>query len=204
MADKVLIGIPIPSQQKIPSHLALALRNVRGNFEVKVERDLPGEDFKGDRIYRITKARERIRQYFLSGNYSHLLFIDSDIDFPPETLEVLLSANADVVYHSYLAHAGYPGIGGIIRTGLGCTLIKRKVLEKCDFITGIEEEGNDAKHRGEDFLFKEKVENASFSILVLENRLQLKHLQYDIDYFWKIFANRKQDREAVFGRNCNS
>lgn len=201
MADKVLIGIPIPSQQKIPSHLASALKNLRGNFDLRIERDLPGEDFKGDRICRIAKARERIRQYFLSGDYSYLLFIDSDIDFPPETLEVLLNANADVVYHSYLAHKGYPGIGGIIRTGLGCTLIKRKVLEKCDFITGIEEEGNEA-NKGEDILFKEKAENASFSVLVLENCLHLKHLQYDKDYFWKIFANRKEETiKALRGKS---
>mgnify|MGYP001134821307 CR=1 FL=1 len=176
---KVLVGIPLPLAQEAPKKLLEDLGNLRGNFEVVFMRDLPEDAYKGDSIFRIAKARERIRAKVLAGDFTHLLFVDSDISFPPETLEVLSSQDADFVSHSYPSKLSS---SLRVQRGLGCSLIKRKVLEKCDFLTGIKEDGNfDAGGTGEDILFRKKIEKEGFKILDLGNKLNIQHLPYDFE-----------------------
>lgn len=179
MKNKILIGIPIHYTQKISEKLKADLKKLRGNFEVLFERDLPEDAYRGDRIYRIAKARERIRQYFLSKDFTHLLFIDSDISFPPETLEVLLSYDADLVFHGYTSKLNKLEID----TGFGCTLIKRKVLEEIPIFKGISFNKNFSGKfsKGEDILFKLRAKEKGFSIIDLSDKLEIKHLPYDFN-----------------------
>lgn len=209
---KVLIGIPIHLTQEIPKELKQDLARLRGNFDILFMRDLPEDAYKGDRVYRIAKARERIRREFLTGDYSHLLFLDSDIGFPAETLEILLAYDADIVTHRYPGkfkiarkikatkfQLGEPvceldGKGGLsVLTGLGCSLIKRRVLEKIDFIEDLEEE-NDL---GEDILFRYKVRKNGFTIIDLKDKLELKHLPYDFKNFLEQWVSREKSGQKV-------
>lgn len=173
---KLLIGIPIHLNQEIPKQLKQDLANLKGDFDILFMRDAPDEEYLGDRIFRIAKARENLRKWALKEKYTHLLFLDSDISFPSETIEVLASQDGDIVSHSYPDKTNKSKIS----LGLGCTLIKREVLEKCSFIEGISEEGNfNPDGQGEDILFREKAKSAGFKIIDLDGKLEIKHLGYD-------------------------
>ena len=49
----------------------------------------------------ITRARNTLVAQFLSGTWSHLLFIDADIEFPPQLIERLVSADKEVACAVY-------------------------------------------------------------------------------------------------------
>ena len=49
----------------------------------------------------ITRARNTLVQLFMDGDYTHLLFIDSDIGFNPETVIRMLEYDKDVVTGIY-------------------------------------------------------------------------------------------------------
>ena len=49
----------------------------------------------------ITRARNTLVQLFMDGDYTHLLFIDSDIAFNPEVVIRMLEYNKDVVTGIY-------------------------------------------------------------------------------------------------------
>jgi len=186
---KILVGIPIHYSAKIPKKLKENLEKLEGSFDIFYARDLKEDAYKGDRIYRIAKARERIRRHALDQGYSHLLFIDSDISFPPETLRVLLSFEGDMITHCYPEK----GKRRRIARGLGCTLIKREVLEKCSFLKGILVKGNFGSGReGEDILFRKKVKRAGFKILNIEKKLELRHLSYDFSNFLDQWTKNKR------------
>ena len=48
-----------------------------------------------DRVFHIAAAREAIRRYFVYSPYDYLLFIDSDIEYPPDTIEKMFSICGD-------------------------------------------------------------------------------------------------------------
>ena len=48
-----------------------------------------------DRVFHIAAAREAIRRYFVYSPYDYLLFIDSDIEYPPDTVERMFSICGD-------------------------------------------------------------------------------------------------------------
>jgi hypothetical protein len=49
----------------------------------------------------ITRARNICVGLFLKGNYTHLLFVDADIEFEPECIRRLLDHNQDIVCAPY-------------------------------------------------------------------------------------------------------
>lgn len=106
---------------------------------------------------------QRGRDVLLRGDYDAMLVIESDIIPPPDTLRRLAALDTDIAYGAYLFrntpvvnifefyHEGARNIGesltvrglwddakrkGVVRcsgAGLGCTLIKRHVLEAIPF-----------------------------------------------------------------------
>ncbi len=112
----------------------------------------------------ITSARNKVKNYLLKHNFDYLLFFDHDVIAPPHTLKTLLEDNKDVVSGMYLLGTEREGKkevrpdifvhheGEFVRmlsvrevlgdalipiaaSGLGCALIKRKVLENITFRT---------------------------------------------------------------------
>ncbi len=110
-------------------------------------------------LYNYRKARKAA----LEGGYGALLTIEQDIIPPSDTIARLVTAEADIAYGLYAFRTSRPVLnayrwvmndgwpdeslslhpaelrkawGGIIRVtglGLGCTLIRRHVLERIDF-----------------------------------------------------------------------
>lgn len=127
------------------------------NRKVIVLRDEPQEN----RIMRIISSRNACRYYFLKNSYDYLFFLDTDMIPPPDALQQLLKVDADIASGNYLCRqeingkllvlpALYKHHGNQLATltmeeakqnnvidiavcGLGCCLIKRKVLEKISF-----------------------------------------------------------------------
>jgi hypothetical protein len=97
------------------------------------------EDSRLTKLERITKARNLLRKLYLFTDNEYLLFLDSDIIVGARTKRILLNTlrthNVDILYNSYLVHNG-----NVCTSGLGCTLIKREVLEKIKFRCGIDGE----------------------------------------------------------------
>ncbi len=116
------------------------------------------------RIEKILNGRKYIREYALKNGYDYVLFVDSDVMIPKQTIEMLLSLNTDVACGALLSvfeidgkktiapilfkdlgdgncqlytYEGtvVPQVLEIGAASLGCTLVARKVLEAVDFRT---------------------------------------------------------------------
>jgi len=114
-----------------------------------------------DRHDRITWKYQRGREAFLRGDYDAMLTAEADMILPGEALERLIDVGADVAYGLYCfrnhphrwsayeevreesakaisddAESAWEAWGQVIPVagvGLGCTLIRRHVLEELDF-----------------------------------------------------------------------
>lgn len=109
------------------------------NFASKIERMLINTplDYKiitfninpelNYQINNITLARESIRQEFLKTNAKYLAFIDSDLTFDINLLNILINKldQYSVIYNSYILHNNK-----VCNNGLGTCLIKREVISK--------------------------------------------------------------------------
>ncbi|MEM5815385.1 MAG: hypothetical protein QXD89_02800 [Candidatus Aenigmatarchaeota archaeon] len=105
-------------------------------------------DDKKIKILNISKAREVIRKYFISSGFDLLFFLDSDISIDKEGLEkmVEMSGKFDLIINAY--PEANPNIKTLVVSGLGCSLIKKKILEKIKFEESV---------HPEDILFFQKV-----------------------------------------------
>lgn len=100
-------------------------------------------------------------QYALEHGYDYWFSVDTDLVLHPKTLETLLEADKDIVseifytdnwcnawmYGQYTPPLEEWKKAGLYRVGMtgACTLVKRKVLEKCDysFIPNVDYWGED-------------------------------------------------------------
>lgn len=95
---KSRIDVVIVDNTKTPEYYYKLIR--RGYKKVyRVER---GENSREA----LTKAQNKIRRVFLDGDYDYLLFIESDLLVPPDTVKRLLSYNKDVVGSTYIIGTG--------------------------------------------------------------------------------------------------
>jgi hypothetical protein len=94
----------------------------------------------------VTRARNRLASEFIKGNWTHLLFIDSDIIFTPEHITRLLSHGEDLVGGHYALKSNAfwgcvstlhddvkqdeRGLIGVRGAGTGFLSIGRNVLER--------------------------------------------------------------------------
>ena len=86
------------------SRLDTMLNNTGLDYKIVVFSINPELDFQ---INNITLARESIRQEFLKTNAQYLAFIDSDLTFDKNLLNILIGKlqQNDVIYNSYRSYA---------------------------------------------------------------------------------------------------
>ncbi len=87
---------------------------------------------KNHRIWSMTFGREAIRRYTLETDASHLLSLDADMTYDPQIINILIDEidGYDVVQSGYMMRSKTLNALGF---GLGCSLIKRDVLDKIEF-----------------------------------------------------------------------
>ncbi|HLD58408.1 MAG TPA: hypothetical protein VI977_02080 [archaeon] len=186
--EKVKIGICIPLYNQVPSVFFIHFVS----FFVETARKYSLEIFQVDSTV-VDVARNVLVENFLQSDCTHMLFLDSDMVFPPDIVELLLKRDKDVVSGlyflrkmllpcfrffkdgNYQSSYDFPkdSLIKVDACGLGCILIKRKVLEKISeqnpgkpFFFTKYEQGSRVKIMGEDTVFCELVKKAGFEIFV--------------------------------------
>jgi hypothetical protein len=121
------------------------------------------EDAAADSYQQITAKYERARQQALAGNYDAMFCVEADMIIPSDALRKLAAIGADVAYGMYCwrhepalgmlncypvvgesrgfslshfpeqARAVWGHVAKVAGVGLGCTLIRRPVLEAIQF-----------------------------------------------------------------------
>ena len=154
-----------------------------GLLDVFFTRDNPSEDGKNNILHNYQKGR----RVFLADDYTHMWVVESDIIPPSNTIERLLALECDLAYGLYCFRHGSPVVnvyrytsgpypdqsitmfpqlykalwGTVTKCsggGLGCVLIKRRVLEQIEFRR--EKDGPDC-----DTYFTEDVYRAGFNMM---------------------------------------
>lgn len=160
----ILVYVPLsPVEPRIfPETLqSLFAMKWRGHLDVVFGwNETPGSWHKYDDL---CEKHNRARRLALLGGYDGILFVENDMIIPTNTLEVLDEVNTDVVYglyvgrhkpHVWLSFFVMEGtVGGSCSSnlelmqsvwgdpvltkgaGLGCTLVRRNVLEAIEFRT---------------------------------------------------------------------
>lgn len=117
----VWVGITLPVDFKRTFRFNLNLDRLN-NMEKLI---LSQEDCQvGNSFFKIAKARDKIVELFLQSNATHILFLGNDVDIPQDTINILLKYNVDVVSQ-----------------GENCVLVKKNVLMKYSFLSGIKLDG---------------------------------------------------------------
>ena len=138
-------------------------------------------------------ARNTLVQNFLDSDSDYLLFLDSDIVFPANLLDVLLKHEKDVVSALYFARKKITPVCRLYKdgnyvsmpieelpkktlfkvdaSGLGCVLIKRKVIEALDKkkkdkpLFKVDYKSR-TESRGEDIYFFDLIRKEGFEVFV--------------------------------------
>lgn len=130
----------------------------------------------------IANLREQCVKIALHAGASHVLFIDSDMRFPEETVDRLLAAKKDIVAANYVQRTmpewwvarrdgqsvsslGKTGLEAVDSVGCGVMLIKLSVLDALPrpwFSTPY----NGQEHVGEDVYFCQRASTAGFSVWI--------------------------------------
>lgn len=154
----------IPSCSSVPSVVSDAVRQQTWPCDLLISERAPVASHPVDllrRLEAVAEHREHCRRLFLAGRCDLLWWVDADVVVPPHALQELLSASGrgrDVVAGLYRQAgedpqpwcAGVVDAGGssqaieqapagllqVSWVGLGCTLIRREVLQQVRGVSG--------------------------------------------------------------------
>lgn len=122
-----MIGIVLPTRGLVFARVESVIERFREKHQVKVYRsgNLP-----------IPLGHSQLSQQALIDGCDYIFYIEEDTVPPDNALDELLKADADIACIDY-GVAGWGCVtrnpqGEILWCGLGCTLVKRKVLETLD------------------------------------------------------------------------
>lgn len=119
----------------------------------------------------------------IENSATHILFIDSDMRFPPDTIHNLMKRNVDIiganckqrvvnewtarVGDKFIGSEGKNGIEEVDTIGMGVTLINTGVFKKLDKpYFSMPWDTNAEKHVGEDVYFCVRAKEAGFKIFI--------------------------------------
>jgi hypothetical protein len=134
----------------------------------------------------LPNQRTELVKRSIEGHASHVLFIDSDMRFPPDTLDKLLAHKLDIVganckhrqANKWTAGVSSKGKAGLVEVGglgFGVTLIRTDVFMRIAepwFATPFD----GSKFIGEDIFFYHKAKEAGFKIMIDHDLSQeIKH-----------------------------
>lgn len=150
------------------------------------------------RFGKILTSRQRVRQRFLEGKYTHLLMVDSDVIIPNDAVTLFGKRTlATGIYLNTFNIAGKPSIRPCLfididgrarhasvaevlsqeelpigAAGLGCTFVAREVLEAVAFRTN-------AHGTGEDIMFYRDAYAAGFPAVAVTS-IKCAHLHFPL------------------------
>jgi hypothetical protein len=177
---KILVGLP--NTGTFPMETVSSLTNLKNPAEAAYM------FISGSLIY---KARENIADEMLKHDFTHLLFVDSDMSFPPDALKKLVSHDKDIVsgrahkrvanfepcfykkcdWKEAIIYHDYPeGLIEVAAVGMAFCLIKREVFEKVS-----KPWFNPTFDIGEDLAFCMRAQEAGFKIWV-DTDLEIGHV----------------------------
>lgn len=119
-----MIGVVIPTRGLVFARVESAIEGFREKYQIRV--------YRSDNLP-IPQGHSLLSQQALADGVTHVWFVEEDTVPPPNALDLLLKADADIACIDY----GVNGWSCITRTpedeilwcGLGCTLIKKEVFE---------------------------------------------------------------------------
>lgn len=184
--EKPKIGVCIPMYKSIPSaffiHFLPFFTKSAKNYKLQI--------FSIDSVV-VDVSRNVLVSNFLRSDCEYLLFLDSDMVFPPNIIDLLIRHDKDVVSAlyflrkkhnpcfrfykdgNYYSTAEFPKnkLIKVDAAGLGCILIKRKVLEDLEKALGdkpfFATTYKSREHStGEDVYFCEKIREQGSEIFV--------------------------------------
>jgi len=148
----------------------------------------------------ISKQRQDLAQAAINSNSTHILWLDSDMSFPPDILETLLTHDLDIVAANYSTRSAprkgvayktigkwetwlkpsdtQPRLQQVEGVGMGCMLVKTSVFSyipkpwyEVSWVPDLQE------FIGEDFYFCKLAQQAGFKVWIDTNlNKQLKHI----------------------------
>ncbi len=138
------VCIAVPTLDMVSAEFAFSLAALLGKraYDKKLSRDVPVALIHQTGSI-IMEARNALVAQARAANASHILFLDSDMVFPPDTLDRLLAHRVDIVCATYVRRTGThellgqtAGMGqnskGLIEYNhipLGCCLIRLSVFD---------------------------------------------------------------------------
>jgi len=183
---KPIIGVCVPLYNMVPSVFHVHFIN----FFVHAAKTYPLRLFHVDSVA-VDISRNALVEKFLQSDCDYLLFLDSDIVFPPNIVDLLMKHDKDFVSALYFTRKKIKPMHRILKNGeyvspdevkpnelieadaigLGCCLIKRSVIEK---VSGQNKNKplfnmklkNRTEFIGEDLFFCDLVQKAGFKIFV--------------------------------------
>jgi hypothetical protein len=223
---KILIGIPTYDKKeycwkelvKSLKELKIPLKDSKANIYV-VDTSEEIDFFKYDcedegfiykhiqeekRMDRVIRARNEIIRYALEKDYDYILFVDSDVILPKNTLEILLIHSENIVSGTYIVtdKLGVPTPAAKIYigkelanfpdklldnkthevdlVGMGCCLVPKKVFSKIRFRCERGEYGDIKK--AEDVCYCEDALKQGFKILLDTSLLCTHRISIDSDW----------------------
>lgn len=130
MRDNIKIAIGIPSGENVCASFMVQMSNLL------MKNKLPISIFANAQSSRIAYNRNSLVDIARSVNSSHLFFLDSDMIFPPYSLEVLLNHDKDIVgataskrQDNFTQAIGETFTGAVLKEST--ELIKMKMLGPC-------------------------------------------------------------------------
>ncbi len=183
----VRVAIAVPCQDDVKTEFAFSLASMVNSIH---SQQIPGLEALGILNRRTTvlpDSRNALAAMALEGDFTHILWIDSDMRFPPDMLQRLLARgvpfvgiNASMRRPPYRntamlkdrvlleTHKHSTGLEKVERVGMGVVLHEVEVLRRFKKLPYFSFGYVKFKrvHRGEDYYFCEKVRKAGYQIYV--------------------------------------
>lgn len=141
----------------------------------------------------VAMQRQQLAEEALESGCTHILWLDSDMQFPVDILDIMLAHDKDIIALNYSTRVephkpvaftnednlndrlvSTTGINNVVAVGMGCMLVKRKVFDTMDLpYFSVEWNEDYSNLMGEDLYFCNKARYFGFEVHV-DNELSNK------------------------------